>query len=249
MKNALGLFALVMVLVMVGIGTGARADTATIVVGPGDNWVAPPLVPFNPDPASVFAASIGDCTLTRFEVPTQEEVSYGSEGFGNILLGDGYKVFNPTSTTFVNSYEGVPDGVPDAQGNMTDMWLSLPGDQSDGQDSGGMHWVGHPFYHDTFFDAVMVTDGTQTKTIGEAVGANWIEGLWDFLDSETQTVRTVGLSSLGADDTLLRATHMYEVVTHRDNLALIVPADLVPEPTSVLVILCGLGALVARRRK
>ncbi len=94
MKNALGLFALVMVLVMVGIGTGARADTATIVVGPGDNWVAPPLVPFNPDPASVFAASIGDCTLTRFEVPTQEEVSYGSEGFGNILLGDGYMLMN-----------------------------------------------------------------------------------------------------------------------------------------------------------
>lgn len=249
MKKALPVFAFVILLGVLGISTSARADTATIVIRPGDNWVAPPLVPFDPDPASVFAASIGDCTLIRFDAPTQQEVSYGSQEFGNILLGDGYKVFNPTSTTFVNTYEGVPDGVPDGQGNMTAMWVSLPGDQSDGQDSGGMHWVGHPFYHDTFFDAVMVTDGTQTKTIQQAVDANWIEGLWNFLDSETQTVRTVGLSSLGADDTLLRPTHMYEAVTHIDDLALIIPADLVPEPASAVFLLCGLSALVMRRRK
>lgn len=243
LTRSLKLLALLVSAVLLS-GAGVWADTATIIIRPGDNWVAPPLVPFDPDPASVFAACIADCALTKFDPTTEQPVSYGSAGFGNILLGDGVKVFNPTSTTFVCTYEGVPDG----NGVMTDMWVFLVGNQVDGQNSGGMHWVGHPFYHDTPIAACHVTDGASLLTFEEAVGTGLIDGLWSFLDSETQTVRTVGLASLGADDTWLRATHMYEVRSYADNLLVTVPAYLVPEPASGCALLVGLPLLLLRRR-
>ena len=247
LTRSLKLLALLVSAVLLS-GAGVWADTATIIIRPGDNWVAPPLVPFDPDPASVFAACIADCALTKFDPTTEQPVSYGSAGFGNILLGDGVKVANPTSTTFVCTYEGVPDGVPDHNGVMTDMWVSLPGNQVDGQNSGGMHWVGHPFYHDTPIAACFVTNGSSLLTLEEAVTAGWIDGLWNYMDAETQTVYTAGLASLGANDTWLRATHMYEVQSHLDNLAFIVPAYVVPEPASGCTLLVGLPLLLLRRR-
>jgi len=231
-------FVLACLVTVCAAATVATADLAFIPIYPGDNWVSAPLVPFNPDPASVFAACIGDCTLSRLDAPTEYVIVYDPEWpseFGIIYLGDGYKVSNPTANTYYCSYEGVPDGVPDSQGIMTDMMISLPGNQYDGLDAGGMHWVGQPFYHDTCISECYITDGTGAWTVEEAVSWGWIEGLWNYLDAQTQTVHTAGPASLGAYDTYLRTTHMYEIRTHKDNLALIVPAYSTPEPTYGLV--------------
>jgi len=41
---------------------------------------------------------------------------------------------------------------------------------------------------------------------------------------------------------------MYQVVTHKDDLALIIPGN-VPEPSTILALLCGLGGLAGLKRR
>ena len=132
----------------------------------------------------------------------------------------------------------------------TNTWISLPGNQYDGVNEGGACWIGNAYRHDTPIWECRLTDGLSVLSLEEAVAAGWVDGLWDYLDAETQTVRTVGLASLGADDTWLRTTQMYIVESHLDNLALIVPWD-APEPASACTLLVGLPLLVlhARRRR
>jgi hypothetical protein len=243
-----GLLACLVVLVVTSpASVFAATQQATITIYPGDNWVSAPLVPLNPSPESVFAACLGNWTLVRFEATIQATIDYSSDKF-NILLGEGYILHNPTSGTFQCTYEGLPDGVPTGT-VMTDMWVSLPGSQIDGQNSGGMSWIGQPFYHDTRISDCLVTDGNSVWTIEKAVGMGVIDGLWNYLDAETQTEHLAGLAALGAYDTYLRPTHMYQVRSHKDNLALIIPGAPVPEPSSVLALACGLGGLLWRKRK
>jgi hypothetical protein len=178
---------------------------------------------------------------------THMEVKYNAahaEDFGGILLGEGYMINNSGSTAITVSYEGAPDGLPDSEGVGTDMWISLPG--------GSMHWMGNPFYHSVGFDQIMVTDGTQTLRMASAVSQNWLSGTWTTLDGQTQEETTVGLASLNPDDSFLRPTHMYKVQTYRQNLAVIIPCNAVPEPSSLLALfggLVGLGGFALRRRR
>ncbi len=209
-----------------------------------------PLFPIGDGGASVFGACINQCTLARFDAPTQSLVPYPSAAFGDVLLGGGYKLHNPTPTTYQCTFLGVADGVPEADGTMTDMWISLPGDQHDGTSAGGMHWIGHPFNHTVSTDRCLILDPGpgHVWTITQAVDLGLIEGLWNYMEADTQTVRTAGLASLGAYDTWLRPTHAYEIRTHKDNLAFIVPAYPVPEPCSALALAFGSGWVLLRRQ-
>jgi hypothetical protein len=144
-----------------------------------------------------------------------------------VLLGDGYYYY-ANETHSVVSYDGVPDGVPDGSGNMTDMWISLPGNQFDGKDKGGWHMIGHPFNHDVTSDKgsgtgdnLFFTDGTTLKTWGEAVDAGWVDGTLSGWDSGTSF--TITYDGLG-DRMDLQAAHAYWLLTYRDNLAMIIPA-------------------------
>lgn len=211
------------------------ADTVTFDVLGGWNLIAAPLVPFNPDPLVVFAGAPDgiDGLLTRND-PTWGGVTYDSLDpslFGNILLGDGYWLYQANTGTI--SYEGVPDGVPDSSGNMTDMWISLPGNQNDNQTEpplgGGWHLIGHPFNHDTPVDDgtwtganIKFTDGTTLKTWDEAVQAGWVDSFMVGNNPVTGGVN-VQYDGLGDDDTL-RAAHGYWLHTYKDNLAMIIPA-------------------------
>ncbi|MGQ9455362.1 MAG: hypothetical protein ACUVRS_10620 [Armatimonadota bacterium] len=219
---------LVVVLLVVGSGV-CLAVVTTVDLYEGWNYVACPLVPFDPDPYSVFEGVSIDYNLFRWDAPSQSEMHFGDEGFGNILLGDGYYLNNVDSASGF-TYNGVPDGVPDASGTMTDMWISLPGNQLDGADAGGWHLIGHPFNHDTPTngslgngDNIWFTDGTTLKTWDEAVEAEWVESSMQYFDGVSQGQMTMTYQGWGNDDTL-RAGKSYWVRTYKDNLAMIIPA-------------------------
>lgn len=220
---------LVLALAFVLAGTCVAATATFDVFG---QWqvISAPLVPFNPDPLAVFNGVNIVGTLWRLDAATQTFIAYDDLDpalFGNILLGDGYQLFcDAAQGTMVAtvSYEGVPDGVPDGSGNMTDMWISLPGNQLDGQDAGGWHIIGQPFNHDTsVVGNLYLTDGTTLKTWEEAVAAGWCEPVMWTMDPLTGDQIDVGFD-LATDDHL-RAAKGYQFYTKKDNLALIIPAQ------------------------
>jgi len=226
---------LVLSLCVVLCGT-ALADTVTFDTYSGWNLICAPQVPLTPDTASVFANFdlMFTTGLTRWDSPTQSMLPYdpfsenGGE-FGRVLLGDGYWLYDTANTI---TYSAVPDGVPDANNNMTDMWISLPGT---GSGNGGWNLIGHPFNHDTAISAtsdeygnplgdnIFVTDGKELKTLAQANDDGWLDGAFQYWDGSTQSMLSTGY--FFNDDDHLRAKHGYWVRTYKDNLAMIIPAD------------------------
>ena len=229
--------ALALALAMSGAAT---ADVATFDVYSGYNFVGPTLVPFDPAPTSVFSAIdvAWTDTLTRLDAPSQGWVPYWDwdpATFGNILLGDGYMLYSVTGDETI-TYDGVPDGVPDGLGNMTDMWISLPGYQLDAGDEGGTHLIWTPFAHGIPFNEVFygfdganikVTDGTQTLTLLEAASVpyEWLQEPFIYFDNASTSWLQAGyLTGVYATDEMEPGV-AYLVTTNKDNLALIIPAD------------------------
>ena len=222
---------LVLALLVVGSGMCA-ADTVTVDIYSAWNYFACPLVPFDPAPDQVMAGVDIDGRLFRFDAPTQSMIVYDMidpSAFGNVLLGDGYILDNYAATPSF-SYSGVPDGVPDGNWTMTDMWISLPGYQLDQGSNGGWHLFAHPFKHDTPVngplgsgDNIWFTDGTTLKTWDEAVNAGWVDSAMSYFDGATQSQLAMTYQGWGNDDTL-RAKSAYWIETKKDNIALIIPA-------------------------
>ena len=199
----------------------------------------------------MFAGSNIDGNLTRLDPQTGDTITYSaanSAKFGGLLLGDGYRITSSLSTPVTISYQGVADGVPDAHGRMTDMWIALPGNKKNGLGSGGVHWVGTPFNHAVCVDKCFISDGRYLWTVSQAVEEGLVDGLWDSMDNETKQPLKVGLRSLNPDQYVLQPGMMYQITTHRNDLALIVPAD-VPEPPCLAGLVCGIGCLAAVRRR
>ncbi len=218
-------------LFVIVIGGACLAETATIDLYTGWNMISAPLVPLQPDPMVVFsnAADGIDGLLSRYD-PSLGGIGYDSLDtslFGNVLLGDGYWLNSYASGHQLIQYEGVADGVPDGDGNKTDMWISLPG----AGELGAWHQIGQPFAHDTPVDpnydgtgsGIYFTDGTTLKTWSEAVEANWVDAKISGYDPASGGI-DVQYDGLGGDDTL-RAGRGYWFLTFRPNLAMIIPAD------------------------
>jgi hypothetical protein len=227
-------FGLVLVMVVLFAGVSV-ADVCTYDTYPGWNLIAAPLVPFDPAPESVLGTFdlMFTAGLLRFDAPTQAQLAYDPWAmpdtvFGSILLGDGYWLYNPDAG--VVSYSGVPDGVPDALGAKTDMWISLPGNQADGVNAGGWHLIGCPFNTDVPIDpnwmlngeGVLFTDGTTVKNWSEAAAAGWVADSALYFDGAAQAQFSTGY--FFNDDDHFRAGKGYWVKTNVDNLAMILPA-------------------------
>jgi len=225
MKTLVLVFALLLVM-----GSACVADSVSLDIYAGWNMIGLPLVPFNPDPGTIFASIPSlDYKLQRWD-PASGGIFYTSdapEEFGMCLLADGYWLNNISASTITVTYDGVPDGVPDGSGNMTDMWVSLPGKGAEG----AWHLIGLPYNHNIICDDgsgtgvnVKFTDGTTLKTWDEAFRATpqWVTdrmqgynavggGYWVSYNGETE------------DDTL-RAGKGYWVRTLVPNIAMILPA-------------------------
>ena len=216
------------------MGGAAVAETVSYDTYAGWNLVSFPCVPYNPEPSAVLSAFDMMFTgiIQRHDAPTQSAVTYDAFApapteFGNILLGEGYWLYYPDAGSV--SYSGVTDGVPDLNGP-TDMWISLPG-SADPAIEGGWHIIGHPFSHDTPIDpnfdwsgsGISFTDGTELKTWSEAVIAGWVGDSAYYTDTTSGVQYTAGY--FFNDDDHLRANVGYYVVTMKDNLAMIIPAQ------------------------
>ncbi len=220
---------LLLVLAMTMVVAGASvAATATIDLYEGWNLIAPPLVPFDSDPQSVFADAVYglDGFLSRTD-PVFGGIAYDEydpELFGNVLLGDGYWLLTFAGGDQPLQYEGVENGVPDSTGKKTDMWISLPGTGTDGS----WHMIGNPYADDIAIDHgsgsgdnISFTDGTDVKNWEAAVSAGWVA---DTLWGQDQ-FGGVGISYDGyGDDDMLRASKGYQIRTFVPNIAMIIPA-------------------------
>lgn len=227
-------FGLVLALLMV-VGVGScLAETATFDTYTDWDMISLPLVPLDPVVDNLFTGYDMWFTgfMQRWDAPQQRYVAYDPfdvpGSFGSMLLGDGYWFNYPTTGTI--SYSGVADGVPDAGGTMTDMWVSLPGNQPDGQNLGGWHMIGNPFNHDIPLDpnfnlngeGISFTDGTAVKNWDEAVQANWVDSqmlVWDPIND-----RYVDVGYFFNTVDKLEAWRAYWIQTKKDNLAMIIPA-------------------------
>lgn len=221
-----GIILTIVALFALGAAAVATPVSTTIYSRPAGfyNFVAPPVVPFDPVPENVFKKSGGapiDLSggkLFRWDASGQGYVIYDPdfpEDFGGILLGDGYWLKADEATNFIWQYDGAPDGLPDSGNNMTDMWISLP--------IAGFTMFGHPFNHSVPIANCLVTDGTQTVSFATAATIGWIDGfVWGW-DAAGQGFIQVLPEDFDYPD--LEPFHGYQIQSYVDNLALIIPAQ------------------------
>lgn len=261
---------LVLALLLVSSVAFAATETAQMdVYGRGFSYIGPPLVPITTsfpntpeifEPAGVYVTdeSTMEGTITRFDAPSQGMIDYyPGDTEWSLLLGEGYQVDYRQGGPAKSAgqwvpihvvYTGVEDGVPDADGTMTDMWISLPGNQLDAGSAGGWHWISCPFNHEIHFNVnwesddndglnIKVTDGNIVRSIGDAstnhltppASDQWIDGQFNYFLGQYQGWQTAGWDIDNNDTTVMSPGRCYMVKTFVDNLALIIPAyDPVP---------------------
>jgi hypothetical protein len=94
------------------------------------------------------------------------------------------------------------------------MWISLP--------KAGATLVGYPFLEPTDITTCLMTDGSQTVTLEEAMANGWFDGMAQGWDSTIQSYVPVGVFPWYSHQ--LDPFHGYWITTYQDNLALIIPA-------------------------
>ena len=98
------------------------------------------------------------------------------------------------------------------------MWISLPGDQTDGGSWGGWHIIGTPYDTDVPVANISLTDGTSVKTWTAAVSAGWCDPTMLAYTAAGYTPITAGTANV------MKARRGYWFSTYQDNLALIITA-------------------------
>ena len=218
------------------LATGIMASantTATVDIYSQWNLWSAPIVPIDPSPYTVLSNFdlMFDAIVMRLDATTQgyltlDGFATSDPVFGGILLGDGYYTYNSVDNTI--TIPGLDDGVPDGA-VQTDMWISLPGDQTDGKDAGGWHMIGCPFNHPVLVNdgslngaRIQFTDGSSVKGWDDAVQAGWVSSIAYYLNSDGSQG---ALGYFFADDDHFRPGKGYFLQTLKDNLAMIIPGN------------------------
>ncbi|MBP5092993.1 MAG: hypothetical protein J6332_02975 [Abditibacteriota bacterium] len=218
MKKA---FTFILILVL-ALGVAASAVQYSQEVKAGWNFIAFPGYPANTAVTSTFANFDFDFDCILQTMVGSESTAFDPfdefYGLTNVFLGQGYYFYTPEDGTI--SYEGVADGIPDANGRMTDMWFELP--------KAGWQMIGNPFDHDVYVNAdqsdfgtgdhIFFTDGNVLKTWSEAVEADWVASI--MINNES--AGDVGYFS--NTSWKLEPGLGYYFQTYRDNLVMIIPA-------------------------
>ena len=184
----------------------------------GQNLFSLPGIPYDPAPPAVLAG-VGPADgsgligfLSRYDAPTQSEVFWDSNGvsgdFGNMLLGEGYRLQLSSGEAQSVTFSGLND-------NLADMWISLP--------ELGATRIGDPFNASVDWSTVQVDDGTRTLSLANAAAANELNPTAQYYNSATAQVQTLGLSGSGATATNLTPWNGYYVYSQENDLALFIP--------------------------
>ena len=211
------IFGIAIALVLL-LGIGASAGTIDLYIAQDFSLIAAPEVPLNPDPGVLFAGYYPDYALMRYDPTNPGYVTYPEPAFGGLLLGEAYwYAWGDVPTTV--TYASLENGVPATPGGAkTDMWISLPGDQTDGGDYGGWHMIGTPYDTNVPVLNISVTNGTWVKPWAQAAA----EGQCD------STMLAMGLTgyepiTAGTADVMAKRRG-YWFCCYFDNLALIITA-------------------------
>lgn len=230
----------VALLMVAGVAYATPGGDGDIDVYTGMNTIGISRVPFVAEPWNAGGTGVFNPEFTNIQLHGRLYKVDATTGayntwnrfspaaFGNCLLGDGYWLNNTTGVQKSVVYTAVADGVP-SNNVMTDMWVSLPGNQLDGEDKGGNHLIGLPFDHQTNInktltngDNIFVTDGTELKTLKDAATAGWCLDTFSYWDNASGQYRTAR-PRFGTVN-YLSPDRGYWFTTKLDNLALIIPA-------------------------
>lgn len=210
----------IITLFVIGIGA-VNAETVSTTLYPGLNLIGPPVVPFDPDPMSVFknntGANLDLSNLVRYDSVLKGYIGYDElfpEDYGNVLLGEGAWLTQGTTVTW--QYDGAPNGLKDSNNVKTDMWISLP--------KAGLSLIGTPFNNSVLLADVQVTNGTQTISWDQAVNLQWVDSTIVGYNAVLRGYYDVGTDDILFDIVTLDPFHGYWVKSFQDNLALIIPA-------------------------
>jgi len=187
------------------LGT-TTASSAAGTLNAGWGLVSIPLVPVNPDPASVFAGIDIDSKLYRFDRATQSMILYDvwtPDIFGNVSVDEGYWVQVDTSKTI--SYQAYG-------GTAATHTTQLP--------AAGWAIIGCSFQSNRQWPDTLVTLGATTVPISTARGNGWISGTGYWFDSSTQSMVDFGLPEDFPTGTELRTWHGHWVQSYVNSLTL-----------------------------
>jgi len=197
---------------VLSIGQVLREDfdlgyaTASSPVPAGWSLLSLPLVPFNPDPYSVFSGIDIDAKLSRWDKPTQSIVVYDEwmpSGFGDVTVDEGYWLQSASDKTI--SYQAWA-------GTAASHTISLP--------KAGWSIIGCPFLTDRQWADTEVTLGAQTVSLETARNNGWLSSLGYWWDSSTQGLKTLGLPDDWPDSEVVQTWHGYWIQSSVDSLAL-----------------------------
>jgi len=232
---------LVLVLVLaLGVCGFAQTVNSTMNMQHNVSMLCVKNVPIDPNPEDLFDSSnyAPDYSMFVWNGGGYFEYDPGNPTvFGNILLGTGY-VYNLPKGVNSDSdviFTALPDGVPDASGNKTDMYFSFP--------KAGNYLIGCPFANNLNIDDgdqngtnVLWTNGSVTLQWGDACDSGAPGGQW--CNPVMQRWNGGGYTNLwndgSSDSGLMYAGSAYWVTTYQPNLAMIICAkDPNGNPTEV----------------
>jgi len=194
----------------IAITSGTSVTVPTGTIGVGFNLISFPYVPADPTPATIFGITPISSKLFRWDNVTQAFTGYDSlnpDTFGKLSPTQGYALL--TTGTANVSYQGLA--------TTSDVRISIPKE--------GWSLIAQPLATVTIWNNLQVTDGTETKSLQDAITAGWIGRIaftWDVASGNWGYVGT-GARGSRFDDSL-RPWHAYWITTYKDDLAVIIPA-------------------------
>ena len=195
----------------IGVVAKSTVSAPTGTITTGLNLFSLPYVPTDPTASAALVGIPIHTRLFRWDNATQAFISYDQTQpvvFGSTCPSEGYALFSTAARTF--SFEGLPNPTVDAR-------IALP--------VKGWTLIGYPFLTATLWDHCLVTDGSRTLSLNDAVAAGWIGRIAFTWDSASGNFGYVGTGARGSRfDDSLRPWKAYWLATYQNGLALIIPA-------------------------
>lgn len=172
----------------------------------GWNQVGIPCTPVNPLPSAIFSGINIESNLFRWDGAYYIRYNAANAGeFGGMQRGMGAWLKLTQTGSF--GYEGLSDS------GACDMRISLP--------KRGWYMISQPFTTATACSDLLMTDGTQTKTMDQAVQSHWVKSVAYWWNNAADSYQLTSLTASSSGS--LQPWRGYWIRTYVDDLALIIP--------------------------